>query len=148
MRRLFIAAMLGLLSAPASAQGTLKQSTTPDNGVGVDYTKPYVNDLMRRGDPLTSRRVSETIGHAISESRRQFCETQFEAFKKDPASDALRETSTACRKKFREEVQPLVVKAFQRQLPGVQAQPYRAQPSPPSGTRRLPLSPSHPNAQN
>lgn len=137
MRRLFIAAILSLLSAPAFAQQSLEQPATPDDGVGIDYTKPYVNDLLLRAE-------ARLVGDNISDDPRSVCKKTFDAWKEDVNNAAVRGAHMACiRERMRQQAEE-----EQRSRPGLRAEPYRVQPGPPPIAPRLPLSPNHPNAQN
>lgn len=137
MRRLIVLAALSLLSAPAFAQGSLEQPATNDDGVGIDYTQPFVNDLLLRTEPLM-------LGDNIADGARLACEKTFNAWKDDPTNAVVRGAHMECVREYGRQWW----EENQRSRPGMRFEPYRLEPAAPPPTRRLPLSPSHPNAQN
>lgn len=124
------------LTAPAFAQQSLEQPSTPDNGVGVDYSQPYVNDLLLRIQPLVD-------GNMIGTAPRLSCEKQRNALAEDPLDPALDQAYEMCMEKLEQERR----ESFAVPVPNPwKAEPYR--PEHPGAVRRLPLAPTHPNVQN
>ncbi len=143
MRHALVAAILPLvLAAPAFAQGTLEQPKNPDDGVGVDYTQPYLNDLLLRAYPFVD-------GNSIANSNRKFaCEKQRMALAEDPLDPALDQAYEACLKRQREQSSTSPPRATPAPGPGARPPLYIPDPDGTAPVRPLPPAPAHPNAQN
>jgi hypothetical protein len=143
MRQALISALVLLaLAAPAFAQqGSLQQPRTPDNGVGVDYSQPYVNDLLLRMQRFTDG------GAILNGDRIISCEKQRMALSENPTDPALDQAYEACLDRQREQFEAL--RRF-RANPGPGARPplFIPDPNAPPLVRPIPPAPDHPNAQN
>lgn len=142
MKRAFAAlAFSALLAAPAFAQGSLDQPDTPDNGVGVDYTQPYLNDLLLRMQPLVD-------GNMIGQGLRLSCEKERNALAENPLDKALDQAYDMCVARRQKQLDELSRQLRDMPPPSVNPPLFRPERNPPRMLRPLPPMPSHPNAQN
>jgi hypothetical protein len=148
MRRLLIAAALSLLSAPAFAQQSLEQPATPDDGVGIDYTKPYVNDLLLRSGPIQNGNRIAT-GYVLLRGAIELdCDELQAVFERSPTDFFAQAAYVSC-VATQEAFGKPEYEYFPLQTgPGLDNKPYIPDANSGPLTRHLPLSPSHPNAQN
>ena len=143
MKHALLAVLVPLaLSGSALAQQSLKQPQTPDDGVGVDYTQPHMNDLLLRTDP-------RDLGVYVRDGSRRFqnvppeCIDEARAFRTDdPAS---KKAYTDCFSEYRP-------KYLARPAPVPEGPRVEKRPVDPTENRfsvqRMPPVTRHPNAQN
>lgn len=138
MRHAVLAIASLALAAPAFAQQNLEQPRTPHDGVGVDYTQPYVNDLLLRLQPFVD-------GNMVGTAPRLSCEKQRNALAEDPLDPALDQAYEMCMKQL--ELQRHEFFATPAPNPW-KAEPYDPRAENPGAVRRLPPLSRHPNVQN
>ncbi len=91
------------LGASAMAQPPMQQPANPDDGVGVDYTQPWMNDLLLRAEPeMKAYSVRETFRFSAPKTG---CEKEIEALRRrEPgASEGLRECTFEQQPELRDE---------------------------------------------
>lgn len=136
------------LAAPAFAQQNLEQPKAPHDGVGVDDSQPYMNDLLLRVPPLADgSRIANgsVLLRGPIELDCEDLQTAFELSPSDYFAEAAYLSCVITQEAFRlpeYEYFPL------QNGPGLNRKPYAPEPGAPPLVRRLPLAPSHPNAQN
>jgi hypothetical protein len=135
MRYAFAALVFAALTAaPAMAQQNQEQPRTPDDGVGVDYTQPFMNDLLLRIQPLKD-------GTLIYD-RLQPCEKELLEYQRNRRVELL-EAFRACVDREREKLEHYGATP----APGGRSPFYVPEPGSAPLVRPLPLAPEHPNAQ-
>ena len=143
MKHALFAALVPLaFAAPAYAQRALEQPRAPYDGVGVDYSQPYLNDLLLRMHSFVD-------GNSIVDGDSIFsCEKQRMALAEDPLDPALDQAYEMCMERRREQ-SPAPLQPF-RLNPGPDAKPplFIPDPNAPPLARPIPRAPDHPNAQN
>lgn len=147
MKHILLVALVPLaLSGSAFAQPPTQQPAIPDDGVGVDYTQPYMNDLLLRTEPvMRGNQVRDQFRWQVPEAG---CEEELQAFKerRPGASLALRECAFDQQPGLREEYQQWLRRPF-RFGPDMDRRPL--DPSDDNFTiQRMPPVHGHPNAQN
>ncbi len=135
MKYVFLAIASLAFTAPAFAQENLEQPRVPHDGVGVDYSQPYMNDLLLRMERPTD-------GMLIRRGA-QPCEEELAKLQADRKQELL-EAFKACVDREREKLERYSAMPG----PGVKPPLYVPDPDAPPFVPRLPLAPSHPNVQN
>lgn len=126
--------LAALAAAPAMAQQNQEQPHTPDDGVGVDYTQPFLNDLLLRIEPLKD-------GTLIYD-RLLPCEKELLEYQRNRGLELL-ETFRACVDREREKLE----RYGATPAPGGRSPFYVPQPGSAPLVRPLPPAPEHPNVQ-
>ena len=142
MKHALLVALIPLtLGASALAQPPMQQPNIPDDGVGVDFTQPWMNDLLLRTVPWVN-------GDNVFDGRRPTsCDKERNALAEDPLDPSLNLAYDQCMAKREDELSK-APPTFQLMPAPPQRKPWPLEPMDKNFKfERLPTIPAHPNAQ-
>ena len=135
MKYALLVALISLsLGASAFAQPPLEQPDIPHDGVGVDYTQPWMNDLLLRTTPWVEG-DSVFVGPRLTN-----CTKQLNALAENPLDPALDKAYEDCIEKRVRERQAWSDSGRHRRPFDPSENEFNLRPVPPVAR--------HPNAQN